>query len=283
MKANALVMAVGLAVAALGSVSTANAVPLLQIVTVSGQGSSPEVVGDAGGSVYPYAGGPGVGAGVPSSTTTPNPWPNGPGFAPDPSFPGSGTSGWDTSYLWLTQSANVTFQFMGGGDSSYANQFWVNGVQLFQDPPSNNATDPCAVTPNGATAPSCTAGVNQFTIPITVAAGGGYVPFWFVTGAPTPVTVTNDGINNPNDESGLPGYMLGADPYLAPGPFSCLQANGESCTTVYAALSDRSRVGGLDHDYSDMGVRITVPEPGTVFLLGIGMMGIASSLRRRKV
>lgn len=273
-----LAFPVGLAVAALGSMGAsgvANAVPLLTIV---GPNVNQEVVGDAGGSIYPWPGGSGVGAGTPSSTTTPAPWPNGPGFAPDPSFPGSGTTGWDTSYLWLSQSANVTFQFMGGGDSALANQFWVNGVQLFQDPPSNNATNPCAVTPNGATAPSCTPGVNQYTIPIAVAAGGGYVPFWFVTGEG--VTVANDGINNTDDDSGLAGYMLGADPYLAPGPFSCLQP--DSCTAVYASLSDQDRSGGGEHDYSDMSVRITVPEPGSLFLLGAGLIGLVG-MRRRKV
>lgn len=238
------------------------------------------MVGDAGGSVYPWPGGPGPGAGTPSTTTIGAPWPNAPGFAPDPTFGNAmGTSGWDTSYLWLSHSASVTFQFMGGGNSSLANQFWVNGVQIFQDPPSNNATDPCAVTPNGATAPTCTPGVNQFTIPITVAAGGGYVPFMFVTG--TGATSINDGINNPPDDSGLPGYMLSADPYLAPGPYSCLQANSEWCNAVYASLSDLPRTGGGDHDYSDMSVRITVPEPGSLFLLGAGLIGFAG-VRRRK-
>jgi len=266
-------------VATMGVAGVANAAPLLQIITTGD--TAQEVVGDAGGSIYPYAGGPGFGAGVPSSTTTPSPWPNGPGFAPDPTFGNApGTSGFDASYLWLTQSANVTFQFMGGGNSDFANQFWVNGVQLFQDPPSNNATNPCPVS---GTTPSCDIlgggplGQNQYTMFLNVAAGGGYIPFQFITGAPTPVTLDNTGAGNgnPSDDSGLPGYMLGIDPYLATGTF---QTEG---TAVYAALSDRTRVGNLDHDYSDLGVRISVPEPGSIFLLGAGLMGLAFGRRRQ--
>lgn len=262
-------------VATMGVAGVANADPLLTIVQGATGPMAQEVIGDAGGSVYPWAGAAGVGAGAPSTTTTPNPWPTGPGFAADPSFAGSGMSGYDTSYLWLSKSADVTFQFMGGGNSSYSNRFFVNGVQLFQDIPGAAVTNPCAVA-LGATTPSCIAGVNQFTIPITVAAGGGYVPFWFVTGADSPVTVTNNGLGNLNDASGLPGYMLGVDPYQAAAPYQLFG------TTVYAALSDRSRAHEFDHDYSDMGVRISVvPEPGTVALLGLGLLAMAGLRRRR--
>jgi hypothetical protein len=121
--------------------------------------------------------------------------------------------------------------------------------------------------------------LKELFLGMVYALNAGLIPFRFIAGALTPVTLDNTGAGNgnPSDASGLPGYMLGVDPYLATGTF---QTEG---TAVYAALSDRSRVGGLDHDYSDMGVRVSVHEPGTVFLLGSGWMELASNLRRRKV
>jgi len=298
MNMKSVALAVGLAVGSIGMVGVAQAAPMLSIVL--GQGAAREVVGDAGGTTYPWpANTAGVGAGVPSAAAG---WPNNggggypPGFAPDPSFPPGGggalgTSGWDASYLWLSESANVTFQFMGGGDSSLLNHFFVNGVEMFQDSHGSNPTNPIAVAGdppvyNGVigTFPDATLIPNQYTVFIPVAAGGGYVPFYFVTG--NGVTSANDGINNLPDNSLQPGFMLGADPYLAPGPFSCSNEPGNplngTCSAVFAGLADLPRLNGaLDHDYQDMGVRISVPEPGSLFLLGAGLIGLAG-LRRRK-
>ena len=72
----------------------------------------------------------------------------------------------------------VTFQFMGAGNSSQANSFWlfsddpntaettaVVWWQMFQDGQSSNPTHPCPVTPNGAQFPSCDKPFNGFQFP----------------------------------------------------------------------------------------------------------------------
>ena len=269
-----LVASAVLAVCALaGAVGSASAAPILQIVTTNA--SAQEVVGDSGGSAYPWAGGAGSGAGAPSTTTTPNPWPNGPGIGPDPSFPGSGVTGYDASYLYLSEAANVTFQFMGGGNASLVNLFGIdtnlNGALDPLEVLFNRAsTNPCAIA-LGATTPSCVAGTNQFTFFF----GAGALPFLYVTGQGVTLDNTGAGLGNPGDESEWAGYMLGADPYLATGLYDT------SGTAVYAALSDRVRGPG-EHDYSDMTVRISVPEPGTLALLGLAMGGLALIRRRTK-
>lgn len=274
MEIKKLALSVGLAVAALGSVGAAQAVPMLQIVDGAGVGkvgpvntpctlNAPgynecEVTGDAGGTVYP--GSTAAPGGVPSALGG---WPNGPGFAADGSFndpagaPAMGTSGWHASYLNLSQSSNIGFQYMGDGNASNHNQFevFVGGAWtlLFDNNQANNP--------------------NQ-----TFFFNAGYVPFRYLAsiGTAGADTFTNDGTNNPDPDVLRGGYFLGVDPYLATAAFQ------NSGAAVYAGLSDGGLAVGMDHDYQDLGVRITVPEPGSIFLLGGGLLGLAG-LRKRRV
>jgi len=87
MKTKTLVMAVGLAVAALGSIGAANAIPMLQIIG----GTSAEAIGDPGGTAYPSAPSavpvPVAGAGIPTALGGwPTPSPD--TFGADSSFGG---------------------------------------------------------------------------------------------------------------------------------------------------------------------------------------------------
>ena len=103
-------VAVGSLLAVAGS---ASALPTLSIVDAAGTpraATDPQVehTGDPGGSVYPWTGGGGPGAGIPWRTNAGGGWPNGPGIGPDSSFTGLGTSGWHSSYLRLSESATET-------------------------------------------------------------------------------------------------------------------------------------------------------------------------------
>lgn len=183
-----------------------------------------------------------------------------------------GISGYHGGYLNLTQAGTVNFQFMGKGDATDRNvfQLFLGGAwATIWDTQGSNGT--CGAS--GSATPSIDCSPVGSSYSNTFAAG--LIPFQFVN-LTTPGTATNDGSGNPGHEAA--GYFLGIDPYLA----------GYSVTSgsaAYIGFTDRGCTpgGACDHDYEDLIVRASVPEPGTVFLLGIGMMGLAGSLRRRKV
>jgi hypothetical protein len=291
--------ALGIAVT-LGATGTAMATPTLQIVDSSGAlvpgvpplvppASPTEETGDAGGTSRTLANGALAGAGLPSAAGG---WSTaGAGFAADQSLAGKplGTSGFHSSYLKLTEAANVTFQFMGKGDASLSNSFYldINGDGLYNTngvgTPGGErlflgkTTNSCSVVGN---TPSCSttsggfgAGQNQYTFALSA----GNILFAFETG--NGVLLENDGTGNgnpdPHTATGLPGYFLGVDPYLATKTY---QTSG---TAVYAGLSDLPNTG--DHDFQDLGVRISVvPEPGGLALVLAAFGGLALTRRRSK-
>lgn len=276
-----------------GALSVANATTLgIQTTSQSTQ----EAVGDPGGSLNPNN---------PGLPQVPGGWNDTASFAVDSSTPGGprGITGWDGSYLTLSNAANVTFQYMGAGNSDLSNSFWIfntdpndglalnQWVQLFQD----NVTTPCTVT-DGMT-PTCSntsggfATQNQYTAHFNagnilfaydIGGLGGPVnsPGTDWTRGSTVASAYPGATGNPGDASALPGYMLGVDPYMTSAPYA---TDG---TAVYAGLSDRSRVDAngniIDHDYQDMGVRISVsvPEPMTLIMLALGLIGFGYNHHR---
>lgn len=258
--------------ALMGMAGVANAA-LLSIIDAGTGGvpAHPEVIGDPGGTSYPWINqAPGGGPGLP---TVLGGWPVDPNMAPDPTFGGNlGIQGAHAAFLVLDAPADVTFQFMGSGNAVSDNSFQVFTGGVWQPLFSNlgaDATNPCGAA-GAIPVITCTPGVNQFTFNF----GAGFVAFRYITGAG--VTLTN-GVNNPDTALGTdPGFFLGADPYLVGGTgnqFARLPA-------VFAGLTDLPALG--DHDFQDLGVLISVPEPGTIALFGVGLLAVAFTFGFRR-
>jgi len=247
--------------AAIAAGRPAAAVPTFSFQATSGTTIQPEAIGDAGGSSYSLAFGWPAGQGLP---TIDGGWPlvSGtypPGFGPDVSFSNNyGITGFHTANLYLSEPAYVKFQFMGKGNATYTNQFYVNGTLVYDTTTSGS-------NPTGS-----------------YLFGAGLVPFTYIanvtgTGGTATYTIVN-GSNTANPADGA-AFFLGFDPYTS-GTTYTTSGTG----AVYVGLSDRPEVVP-DHDFQDLSVKISivgVPEPGTLSLTVIGAAGAWAAIRRAR-
>ena len=245
----------------LGVAAGANAGPILQIVGSGGGALDPanhEAIGDAGGTRYSYGATTGASNG-PGMPTVLGGWPATSSFGQDPSY-NLGISGYDASYLKLTEAATVKFEFMGKGDATDQNIFQVYlsavWVTIWDNKSTVNGT--CGVI---GTTPYC---------PYTGSTASyffeaGLIPFQFVNVSQN-TTAINDGFNNAKpdkigDQNGEgPGFFLGIDPYLT------TSQGATRGRAAYIGFTDSPCIvdGACDHDYQDLLVRVSVPEPGSL-------------------
>lgn len=251
------------------SVASANS---LTIVDTAGIAVA-ENIGDPGGTHYPSVPTPGASAGSGLPTALGG-WPIDTGFGPDPSFPPGGgalgIAGWDGAYLALEHAGDVTFQNLGHGDATNHDIFQVftagSWLTIF-----DNTTSPVTGA-SGTPTPLYTDALGSS---YTAFFGAGLIPFRFEN-LTTPGSAVNDGINNPRAEDGVsPGYFLGIDPYLSNTVYPSVDHTGAA---AFAGFTDLKGPG--DHDYEDLVVRVSVPEPGSLMLLMLGLLGFGA-LRRR--
>lgn len=149
-------------------------------------------------------------------------------------------------------TGNYVFTFMGAGDAGATNNFALGSNTFTAYPP-------------GATGPGSTADGTSFLVSLTAG-----TPIDFSFGSTTGCNISAGGSGSPGC-----GYLIGlADSPSAPG------ALGPQ-STAWLGFSDGATT--TDADFQDMVVRVTVPDPATVALVGIGLLALFGIQRTRKV
>ncbi len=170
------------------------------------------------------------------------------------------------SYTFVYGPSGLVAGATGHGNSGFQNVFYVG------------ATLSAAVTAHDVFCSQAIAGIcaaNTVGDSFTVTLGPGVVPFHFVA----------------NDGNGSGGFVLdnGATPPAlnaaafidSTGPLSTSAPDAAVSTTAFIGLADSTYPG--DHDFQDLTVEVIsqVPEPGTLAVLGAGLLGLATMRRRQ--